>query len=415
MVIYTTRHLLPVTSPPVVDGAVAIDDGKIVGLGRREDVLADISESDVVLDLGDAVVLPGLVNAHTHLELSWMGKEPVPGGDFLTWVEAFIERRDSEDEAEARKAAEQAVEQILTRGTVAVGDVANGTWTPAILARSPLWAVVFHEVFGFRSEDAVRILEEAAGHLDAMEAAAADSDGRVRVTLTPHAPHTTSAPLLKAMGGRAAAANSPLSIHVAESQVEVDFLQGESKAFEKLLRRRGMWEETWEPPRHSPVDYLDRLHVLSSSALAVHCVHLDQEDHSRLQSRGVTVVACPRSNEYTGAGTAQIMKLLGEGIPVALGTDSLATCPDLDLFAEIAALVRLNPGLPPAAALRMATLNGARALGLGDRLGCIEPGKAAALIVIPLADADDDPLETIASGPEQVYRLEDVPLEESDE
>jgi cytosine/adenosine deaminase-related metal-dependent hydrolase len=414
MVVYTVRHLLPVASPPVKDGAVAIDHGSIVAVGGREDILADLSDNDEVLDLGDAVLLPGLVNAHTHVELCWMESDPLPQGDYLAWVRAFLERRDREDEAVARAAAEEGVKKLVARGTVAVGDVANNPWTAGILARSSLWAVVFRELYGFRASDAEGILEEAAGQLDAMEAETAVSDGRVRVTLTPHAPHTTSAPLLKALAGRAAATGSPLTIHLAESDVEAAFLQEGSGAFRDFLAEREMWDDSWEAPGQSPVDYLDRLNVLAPNAMAVHCVHLDRGDHSRLQSRGVTVVACPRSNELMGVGTAQIRKLLGEGIPVALGTDSLASVPDLDLFAEMAALLRLNPGLPPAAALRMATLNGARALGLGDRLGSIEPGKAAALIALPLR-AGDDPLEAVVSEPEEVYRLEAVPLEEQDE
>ena len=141
----------------------------------------------------------------------------------------------------------------------------------------------------------------------------------------------------------------------------------------------------------------------------MHCVNLRRQDHSKLQSRGTTVVTCPRSNRRLGVGPAAIPQLLGEGIPVALGTDSLASSPDLDLFAELVALREDHPGISPAAALRMATLNGAQALGLAEDLGSIEPGKLAELIVVPLASPDDDPLQTVVSNPETVLRLADAP------
>ena len=235
--------------------------------------------------------------------------------------------------------------------------------------------------------------------------------GRVRVALTPHAPHTTSAPLLKALAGRAAASGSPLAVHVAESEMESAFLRGGADEFREFLSERGVWDDHWTSPGQSPIEYLDRLHVLSSRTLAVHCVHLGQRDVSRLQTRGVTVVTCPRSNERLGVGSTPVPKLLGAGIPVALGTDSLASSPDLDLFAEISTLVRLHPGISPLAALRIATVNGSVALGFEDRLGSIDPGKAAALIVVPLPGPGDDPLELLVDDPATVLTLENAPWE----
>jgi cytosine/adenosine deaminase-related metal-dependent hydrolase len=299
---------------------------------------------------------------------------------------------------------------VIERGTVAVGDVANHGWIPALLARTPLWAVVFHELFGFRGVDAETFVNEAANRLDAMDADSAESDGRVRVALTPHAPHTTSPALLKALAGRSAATGAPLSVHVAESETEASFLRGGADEFRAFLTERGVWDEGWTPPGQSPVEHLDRLHVLTPRTLAVHCVHLGQRDVSRLQARGVTVVTCPRSNERLGVGSTPVPKLLGEGIPVALGTDSLATTADLDLFAEMATLRTQHPGVAPAAVLRMATINGAAALGMEDRIGSIEPDKSAALIVVPV-DPGGAPLETLVSEPKSVFRLEAAPWE----
>jgi len=411
VIVYTARHLLPISSPPLQDGALAVEGGRIVSAGLRKVVLDDVAGEEVeVRDLGNAVVLPGLVNAHTHLELSWMAGEPLAERDYVAWVRGFVRQRDGEVDDVARKAAEAAIETIIARGTVAVGDISNHDWMPALLARTPLWAVVFHELFGFRAVDAEPLVDEAARRLDAMDADCSESEGRVRVALTPHAPHTTSAALMKALAGRSAATGAPLSVHVAESETEASFLRGGAEEFREFLIERGMWDEGWKPPGQSPVEYLDRLHVLTPRTLAVHCVHLGQRDVSRLQARGVTVVTCPRSNERLGVGNTPVPKLLGEGIPVALGTDSQASAPDLDLFAEMATLRTQHPGIAPLAALRMATVNGASALGLGDRLGTLEPGKVPAAIVVPLG-AGDDPLDTLFSEPTTVFHLEKAPWE----
>jgi cytosine/adenosine deaminase-related metal-dependent hydrolase len=161
----------------------------------------------------------------------------------------------------------------------------------------------------------------------------------------------------------------------------------------------------------SPVDYLDRLGVLSPRTLAVHCVHLSQQDVARLQLRGVTVVTCPRSNQRLGVGKAPVPKLLASGIPVAIGTDSLATAPDIDVFNEVAVLRQEHPELPAAAALRIATLNGAKALGLAKDLGTIEAGKLAALAVVMPNEPNDDPLDTVTWYSDTVVRLEQASWE----
>jgi cytosine/adenosine deaminase-related metal-dependent hydrolase len=218
-------------------------------------------------------------------------------------------------------------------------------------------------------------------------------------------------PLLKALGGRAVASGEVLSIHVAESEEESQLLRDGTGPFKDFLIERGAWDPGWKPPGQTPVAYLERLGVLTPRTLAVHCVHLDHQDMSRLQARGVTVVTCPRSNQRLGVGTAPVPKLLSAGIPVALGTDSMASAPDVDVFTEVAFLRQDHPGLSPAAALRIATLNGARALGMAQDLGSIEEGKLAALAVVGLGDPNDDPLEAVTWSSETVAPLQQAAWE----
>jgi cytosine/adenosine deaminase-related metal-dependent hydrolase len=357
------------------------------------------------------VILPGLVNAHTHLELSWMKDDPPTGGDYTTWLGDLLRKREAADMKAARAAAETALRQMAERGTVALADVANETWIAPLIARSGLHAIVFHELYGLRAADAETTIEKAASHLESWGADSdvAEAGKRLQIALSPHAPHTTSTPLLRALAGRAAACNEPLSIHVAESEAEVALLRDGSGPLGDLYRELGFLDDQWQPPGASPVGYLHRMGILSPRTLAVHCVRLDQQDHSLLQAGRVTVVTCPRSNERLGVGTAPIPKLLKQGVPVALGTDSLASNPDLDMFSEMAALVDTHEGLYPAPVLRMATLNGAHALGMDDRLGSIEVGKLAALVVVPLDDPATKPFEAVCSMPAEVFPLAEAP------
>ncbi len=413
MRVYAATRVFPVTRPPIPQGAVAIDGERIVSVGPRTAVLAEAGAGAELCDPGHAALLPGLINAHCHVELSWMGQDPPPGRDYMAWLRGLLERRAVEQPQVARRAAERAIHAMVDRGTVALGDVSNATWVVPMLARSALQGVAFHEIYGIDAAHAEARIREGIEHLETL---AGDPDlvaagDRWRVVLTPHAPHTTSEPLLRALAGRAAAAREPLSVHVAESEAEVAFLRDGSGPLAELHRERGLVDDHWRPSGLTPVEHLDRAGVLTLHSLAVHCVHLVHRDHTKLQSRGVSVVTCPRSNERLGVGKAPVPELLAEGIPVALGTDSLASAPDLDLFAEMAALRRVHPRLAPAAVLRVATLNGAAALGLADRLGSIEPGKLARLVVVPLDPGDDDPLATVCSEPVEIYPLDRAPYE----
>ena len=196
MIVYTARFVFPISGPPIPDGAVAVEDGRIVGCGPRESVVTSAGDSEV-RDLGNAAVLPGLVNAHTHVELSWMADDPPPGGEWVDWVRGFLDRRAKQDRERAVREAERAVASMTARGTVAIGDVGNEGFAASVLAASDLHAVCFLEIYGFRREDAEQRIEEASKRLDEIGAdeRVARAGDRVRVVITPHAPHTTSSPL----------------------------------------------------------------------------------------------------------------------------------------------------------------------------------------------------------------------------
>jgi cytosine/adenosine deaminase-related metal-dependent hydrolase len=410
MPVYIASCLLPVSQPPIIGGAVAVADGRITAVGDLQDVLEEVGDDPEVRDLGDAVILPGLVNAHTHVELSWMA-DKLPTGNYVDWLVEFLKRRGDEDASEAKAAAAVQIERLKARGTVAVGDISNHGWTAPMFAGAGLHAVVFIEVIGPRPEQAGQTIEAAVSRMDELSAHEAMQGAGERVTMvpSPHAPHTVSAPLLRGLAGSAEAAGQPLSIHVAESPEETAALADGSGRLADVMRERGAWGEDWTAPGDTPVAYLDRLRVLSERTIVVHAVQVGSRDQKILQSRGVSVVTCPRSNRRLGVGDAPVHALLRSGICVALGTDSLASSPDLDIFGEMQALCEQVPALSGPAVVRMATLNGARALGLHDRLGSLEAGKLDEMIVVPLPDKNADPYEVLCSTPPVVHRLDQAP------
>ncbi len=409
MDLYLAGHLLPVAGPALAgDGAVAARDGRIVAVGHLDDVRRELAglgfgpETIREHDLTDAVLMPGLVNVHTHLELSWLQDEELPAGDYVAWLRRLLELRETKGvAADVTGAAAKAIKTMLDRGTVAVGDVSNTLATVLPLAESTLRGVLFHEIYRIRPEGAEKEMEDVVARIAAADEELRRLGARDRffIAPTPHGPHTTSPALLKALAGRATASREPLSVHVAESGPEVDLLQHGTGELAAFYKERDFMDEGWQPPAMSPVAHLDRLGVLSPATLAVHCVHVGRQDLARLQERRCTVVICPRSNARLGVGTAPVPTILGAGIPVALGTDSLASTPDLDLFAEMAALRSDHPKLSAAAVIRMATLNGAKALGLENDLGSLVPGKLARMVRIPLPAPSADPMETVTTCP----------------
>ncbi len=381
--------------PPIREGLVARESGRIGWVGGRDDAARPPGS---VRDLGRGVLLPGLVNAHCHLELSHLGAVREQGArGFVAWVEALVERRSRADAAEARARTQAALRELADTGTVAVGDVSNALGHLDLLDSSGLDAVVFYELLAWDPERADAVLAEARRRI----ADTAAAGRRTRVRLAAHAPHSVSPPLLRAL----AREGGPAAIHLAESSAEQRFLDGGDPEWSAFLAARGLGHVRFDPPRTTPVRYLDGLGALPSGLLAAHCVHVDAEERALLARRGVFVAVCPRSNRTLGVGIPPVPEMLAAGIEVCLGTDSLASVESLDLLQDAAALRHEFPSLAPAAIVRMATAAGARALGLAD-LGSIAPGKRSALAFAPAASAIDDPLAFLVSGDARARTVE---------
>jgi cytosine/adenosine deaminase-related metal-dependent hydrolase len=376
---YRTAWLLPISQPPIRDAWLRTDRGRIVAFGHTRP--GDFTEPDET-DLGQVAVLPGLVNAHTHLELSWMRGRTPETDDFDGWIRRIIDLKNQADSEGDNVAASinDAIREARMFGTALVGDITNTLTTSRPLHEHGMAAMVFHELLGFKSEDAPRLMQEATARLEREPA----SD-LLRHALAPHAPYSVSPALFGLI--RAALQRAPFAkstVHLGESAAEIEFLKYGTGACRAGLERMGKWDSSWVCPRSSPVEYLDRMGFLDDRVLVVHGVQFSAADLTRLAALGVTMVTCPRGNRRTGAGMPPIEDFFASGVRVAVGTDSLASVPDVNVFSELEEMRRLAPALPARMLLESATINGARALGFEAEFGTIDSGKRDALIAVQL-------------------------------
>lgn len=377
--LYRAAFVLPVTAPPIRDGFVAVRDGVITGVGPagarpRGPVIHEI-------DLGDTILLPGFTNAHTHLELSHL-QGAVPGDrGFVPWIEDQLRVRAERPADEVPAGIRRAIAALEAGGTAAVADVSNSLAAVEPLRQSSLHALVLHEILGFDPARAAAVMEQtrSARAAAAEGAGAARAASRVRIEVAAHAPHSLSPALFKLLQGD----GGVRSIHVAESRSEDDFLRDGGGAWREFLDRR-VGPIPFDPPKASPVRYLDGLGVLTPGLLAVHCVRVDEDDAKILAARGAVAVLCPRSNEFLGNGVPPLAMLLGQGVSIALGTDSLASCASLEILEDARLLARKFPRVPKGVLLHALTRGGAVALGF-DGLGSLRPGAEARLAAIPFA------------------------------
>ena len=379
---YRAAWVLPMSSPPIRGGVVSVERDLIVSVN-------DAADGEVT-DLGSVAILPGLVNAHTHLELSWMRGQVPPGGSMPAWASKLMALRRSVSH-EPPEPIVDAIREARQSGTCLVGDVTNTFATYEPLLDSELSAALFRELLGFSAPDPQAIVRAAEEQIAALTPVA-----WLRPSIVPHAPYSVSPALLRAIAE--ATRGRPLSVHLGESQQEVEFLRGGTGEWRTLLESLGVWNPAWTAPGCGPVDYLDRLGMVNEQLIAVHGVHFTDEELARLAAARATVVACPRSNRWTGAGTPPIERFYASGVRVAIGTDSLASVEDLNLFAEMAAVRRLAPSVPARRILESATLAGAEALGFASELGSIEPGKRAQLMAVTVPAGVADVEEYLLTG-----------------
>ena len=390
MTAYRAAWVCPIDQPPIRNGAVRVSNGRIAAIGASE-----FKHDDVFIDMGDAVLLPGLINAHTHLELSWLRGRVPPANRFTDWVKTLVAIRRGTEQAltpEIVGPIHDAITELQWTGTVAVGDVTNSLAPVEPMVQHGVKGVVFHELLGFNEHDGALI----AASREKRDAAARRG---VRVTLAPHAPYSTSVALFKAIREAVNASPCPImAVHLGESPEEVELLATGGGPWRAMLETIGVWRDDWAVPQCGPVEFLERHGVIDAATLVVHGVQFDDAALARLKALGATLVTCPRSNRWVGVGDPPIARFYKSGVPVAVGTDSLASVEDLNLFSELKTMRYLAPSVPARRILESATIVGARALGVEKELGTLTPGKAADIIAVSMPADVTDVEEYLLSG-----------------
>ena len=390
MTTFTAAWVLPISAPPIRNGFVTLEGARITAVGDRAP--ADAAS------LGSVAILPALVNAHTHLELSYLHGRVPPSTSFNDWVMVLMAlRRDHPDPAAPAiiEAARHAIARARASGTGLFGDVSNTLVTVPLLRDAGMAAHVFYELIGFSHPDPVGRVREARAAADAV----AINAGGVRVSLAPHAPYSVSAELFMAIRSDVDAhPDSVTTVHLGESAAEVELLRQGSGPTRVMLERLGVWSNEWQIPGVSPSEYVAALDFLGADSLVVHGVQFTREDLARVKTAGSPLVSCPRSNAYVGVGAPPLESFYASGVPVAFGTDSLASVADLNMFAELAEARRIAPTVSARELLRSATLTGAQALRYDDDYGSIAAGKRAALIAVRVPPDVVDVEEYLVAG-----------------
>jgi cytosine/adenosine deaminase-related metal-dependent hydrolase len=374
--------VLPIEGPPIRDGAVSIEGGRIAAVGPR-DQLGEGTHYD------DAILLPGFVNAHTHIEYAVYAGFGDGLGDFAEWITLHIERKARIGWDEYVDIARLGAAECLASGIATIGDCSYSGAAAVACADLGLRAIVYLEVFG---ADPAPALESFAAR---RERAADFFSERVRPGISPHAPYSASLELYRA----AAELGLPVATHISESPAEVKYVMSGEGPW-------GAYSDLLVPPPHTTGTRLLAEHeLLGPDVVAAHCVMVDAEEIDLLASTQTGVAHCPRSNGALGCGVAPLAELREASVRVGIGTDSPASAPSFDFFEELrnvvfAARARAQRPdvLSAAEALELGTLGSARALGLDDDVGSLVPGKAADMAVVSLEASPFSPVEDPAAA-----------------
>lgn len=401
MRIIAADHVLPISSGPIRNGAVAIEGATIAAVGTRDEILQRYPNVEVE-DFGESAILPGFVNCHSHLEITAMrGALDDVEHDFRSWLLKLTKLRSEMTDEDILTSALAGAREGAAAGVTCFGDIGRfGHAGVAALKEVGLRGIVFQETeFSpdnrTAADDFKKLGEKFEGLKD-------EETELVRVGLSPHSPYTVGSRLFELIAQYAIINRVSLTIHAAESIEEADLLGKGDGFFTEIYDR---FDIDWQSPHCTPIEYLERLGVLSIRPLLAHCVMVSESDIKRISSNGAKVAHCPKSNAKFGHGWAPLEKFLDAGIAVGLGSDSVASNNVCDMLEEsrFAALgARNREGtkrfISARESLEAATLGGAKALGLEHLIGTLEPGKQADIAVVSLEHQAQQPINDIEAA-----------------
>ncbi len=401
MKVIAARYVVPITSESIMDGAVAYEGTEIVAVGAGDDIRS-LYPSAKLEDLGNAAILPGFINCHSHLELTSMRSSlDDVEHDFRAWLLKLNALRAALSTEEIIEAATSGALEGARAGVTCFGDIGRmGHAGVEAIKCTGLRGVVFQETEfspdNRTADDDFLVLATKYEELRREET------DLVKVGLSPHSPYTVGSRLLELIAQYSILNLVPLTIHAAESDDEIGLLTRGDGFFTEIYEKFGL---EWHSPHCTPIEYLERLGVLSTRPLLAHCVKLSKSDIERIANNGAKVAHCPKSNAKFGHGYAPFEAMLESGIAVGLGSDSVASNNICDLleesrFAVLAARNREDSArfISAKEALEAATLGGARALGIDHLIGSLEPGKQADIAIISLDQPAQNPINDIGAA-----------------
>lgn len=392
------RHVLPVERPPLANGVVVVQRGRI------HQVTTTPPRGCELYDLGNVALLPGLVNAHVHLDFSHLtipiGRPDMP---FAEWLDMVIRERRGEslqnEPAARRQAIIKGLSECRRQGTTTLANIARDEAQPWESTRE-VDCLEFLELIGLSAERAEMQQGRCARWLESVTHRTGNEGDCWRPGISSHAPYTARRNLVQAACAASRRYRAPVAMHLAESLEELELLDRQSGPLVEVLKRWDAWDESAFEPGLRPRDYLELL-AEADRALVIHGNYLVAADRVCLAAHAdrMAVVYCPRTHHYFGHSRYPLAELLASGITVALGTDGRGTNPDLSLLAEMRHVARVHPDVSPSEILRLGTLGGAAALGCADRVGSLKPGKDASFVVVGLPNDDDaDPHALLLRG-----------------
>jgi len=397
--VYRARLVIPAEAAPVADGAVVASGGRIVRVAPWRRVEPHVSASDTVEHVPDAAILPGLVNAHTHLGLTDMAGRFQPTEDFPGWIGRLTARLMLRSGRAARRAVADGRDASLAAGTVAGADMTHDPRTTGPLDEVPGRWTVFGELFRFGEAGLARLRETVAALEERAEG------GKVAVGLAPHAPYSAGPKVFLAARREADARGWPVTAHLHETEDELAFAERGEGTLCEWMRRLRVLPADWRPPGKRPIPALAEAGFFAGPVLVAHGNYLTDEEVAVLARSGSSVVYCPRSHAFFGRRDHPWRRLLASGVAVCLGTDSLASCPSLSMLEEMRFLFGREPDADPQTILAMATVAGARALGIAGRVGEVREGLSCECCLVGPVTETDDPLRAILSGDGDLLRV----------
>ncbi|MEZ5344366.1 MAG: amidohydrolase family protein [Pyrinomonadaceae bacterium] len=402
MKILSADYVLPITQDPVSNGAVAVEDDKIAAVGNKKSIVERYPEAEL-MDFGDAVLMPGFVNVHSHLELSILrGYLDRFDDDFASWlIELTKTRREILTENDIRFSAEFGAAEGISAGVTCFADIGRyGEAGFYALRKTGLRGVVFQETEF--SPDSKTAKDDFSMLFEKFKALCERETALVRAGISPHAPYTVSSALFEKIAEASMLAGFPITIHAAESIEEENLMAKGEGFFADIYEKQGI---DWNHPGSSSIEYLSRLGVLTAKPLLAHCVTVSDSDIDLIEKSGSGIAHCPKSNAKFGHGIAPFEKFIRRGVKTGLGSDSVVSNNSCDLIEESRFAVlfarakeKTDVFLTAGEILRCATLGGAEAMGLENEIGSLEIGKQADIIAVSTKNFAQKPVFDICSS-----------------